>query len=96
MRTFHQRTSACTSRRVRSAASRCASRSSRRAGACATYAGPARYAPPTRTDHQLRATATPLPSRWLHGFTVRVGTGVGRLLALARRELTAAALVPAP
>jgi hypothetical protein len=34
-----------------------------------------------------------MPSHWLHGLTARVGTGVGRLLAIARRELTAA-LVP--
>jgi hypothetical protein len=41
-------------------------------------------------------TATPLPSsRWLHDLTARVGTSVHRLLALARRELTAA-LVPVP
>jgi hypothetical protein len=30
------------------------------------------------------------PPRWLHQLTSRVGIGVSRLLAMARRELTAA------
>jgi hypothetical protein len=37
--------------------------------------------------------AYPLPSRWLVAVTARMGLGVGRLLAIARRELSAA-LVP--
>ena len=60
---------------------------------CATSAGPGRYAPARGLGQPHRTTATPLPSRWLHELTARVGTGVGRLLAIARRELTAA-LVP--
>jgi hypothetical protein len=94
MRTFHQRTSACLSSRVRPAVNRRASRPSRRAGVCATYAGPGRCAPAHRLGLPPSATAAPLPSRWLHGLTARVGTSVHRLLAIARRELTAA-LVPA-
>jgi hypothetical protein len=94
-RTFHQRTSACKPSRVRPAVSRRASRPRIRAGVCATYAGP-RHRTPSHVSHQpLRATATPLPSHWLQDLTARVGTSVHRLLAIARRELTAA-LVPLP
>ena len=93
-RTLHRRASACQPSRVRPSLSRRVSRRSRAAGPCATYAGP-QHRMSLRESNHLRTPVAAPPSHWLQELTTRVGTGVGRLLAMARRELSAA-LVATP
>src|ERR671936_272354 len=60
----------------------------------AAWAPPSAGAPHALgTDQPRVTTAPPVAACWLQALTARVGTRVGRLLAIARRELTAA-LVP--
>jgi hypothetical protein len=90
-RTLFQRASVCQPSRARPTRSRRASRPSGRLRACARASGLHGCA----VNQPRREMAYPLPSRWLVAVTARMGLGVGRLLAIARRELSAA-LVPVP